>query len=129
MKKQKTSYHQILTHWLFVLASSLFLLNQIAEKCFQIFVPFWHAYGDDLLCMPVVLTIALYLQRRFTFRNPNYIFSKTQIIVAVAYYAFVFEYVLPKYHAAYTADKFDVIAYSLGAWLFYGYINRILTNT
>ena len=94
MAKQKTPYHQILTHWLFVLAASLFLLNQIAEKYFQIFIPFWHAYGDDLLCMPVVLSIALYIQRRFTFRNPNYVFSKPQIIFALAYYAFVLCHVM-----------------------------------
>ncbi|MGB1204073.1 MAG: hypothetical protein ACPG5B_00435 [Chitinophagales bacterium] len=123
MKNHTTTYHKIFTHWLFLVAISLFLLNQIAEKCFQIFIPFWHAYGDDLLCMPVVLSIALYIQRRFTFRNPNYIFSKTQIIVAVAYYALAFEYLLPAYHSAYTADKFDIIAYSLGAFLFYFYLN------
>ncbi len=128
MEKQKTTYHKILTHWLFITSTSLFILNQIAEKCFQVFVPFWHAYGDDFLCMPVVLGIALYLMRRFVLRNPNYVFSKTQIIFAVAYYAFAFEYVLPKYHIAYTADKFDVIAYSLGAFLFYHYLNQPTTK-
>jgi len=80
-------------------------------------------YLNDLLCMPLVLTLTLFLQRTFTFRNPDHVFSKYQVGIAVLYYSLGFEVILPLFMSRYTADPLDVLAYALGGWYFYSYIN------
>lgn len=111
-----------LLHPLFIAASLLFLLNQLLERN-GVHLPFIHAYLDDVLCMPVVLTIALAIQREFTFRNPGYTFTWWHIGFSVLWFSFVCEIIFPRYIAAYTADPLDVIAYMAGAIVFGVYVN------
>lgn len=102
---------------LFILACTLFIINQLSESQ-QIFLPYIHAYLDDLLCFPIVLTLILFLLRKI-YRNPHYRFTTTQIVFAVAYFSLVFEVFLPYFSANYRGDVWDVVAYGLGAWVFW----------
>jgi hypothetical protein len=111
-----------LQHPLFIISVLLFLLNQILERA-GVFLPYIHSYLDDLLCMPVTLTIALFLQQKFT-RSPAYIFSKNHVVVVVIFYAIFFEVWLPKQSAHYTSDPLDAIAYAAGGLVFYFFINN-----
>jgi uncharacterized protein YjeT (DUF2065 family) len=86
-------------------------------------LPFLRNYLNDLLCMPLVLSLTLFLQRTFPCRRPNHVFTKYQVGIAVAYYAVGFEGVLPLFMPRYTADGLDVVAYVLGGIFFYRFIN------
>jgi predicted neutral ceramidase superfamily lipid hydrolase len=112
----------LLKNKLFLLSSLLFTINQLLEKGFGIFIPFVHAYLDDILCMPVVLTLTLFLIRKII-KTPDYQLSKKQIIFALIYFSVVFEVFLPQYSEKYTADILDVMAYVIGAIIFYKFIN------
>ena len=114
----------LLKNKIFLIFIFLFIVNYLLEKCFGVFIPFIHAYLDDLLCMPIVLTITLALLHRMINTKP-YRLSGKQIIFAVAYFSIVFEVILPKLNKKHTADVLDVFAYALGAILFYLYINNV----
>jgi hypothetical protein len=106
----------------FQLAAGLYALHLGLEKSgFSVLLLKY--YLNDLLCMPLVLTLTLFLQRTFTFRNPSHVFTKYQVGLAVLYYSLGFEVILPLFMSRYTADPLDVLAYALGGWYFYFYIN------
>jgi hypothetical protein len=113
---------KILKHPLFIIAVLLFLLNQVLERT-GVFLPYVHSYLDDLLCMPVTLTMALFLQQKFM-RSPDYVFSKNHVAVVVIFYAIFFEVWLPEHSAHYTSDPLDAIAYAAGGLVFYFFINN-----
>ena len=106
----------------FLLAAGLYALN-LGFKQTGASVPLLQYYLNDLLCMPLVLTLTLFLQRTFTFRDPSHVFTKYQVMIAVLYYSVGFEVVLPQILPRYTADPLDVLAYALGGWFFYLFIN------
>lgn len=115
---------RLLRHPLFLVSAVLFGLKYTLEHL-QIFTwPLVHAYLDDLLALPVILTLVVAVQRQWVYRNPQYILSKLQVTFAVVYVAVLFEGVLPALSAQYTRDLWDVVAYLLGAGIFYRFINR-----
>ncbi|MDQ3192323.1 MAG: magnesium citrate secondary transporter [Bacteroidota bacterium] len=93
------------------------------EKQFGIFIPFIHAYLDDFLCMPVVLTLTLYILQMIL-KEERFRLSKYQVIFAIIYFSVMFELVLPAFSSKYTSDVMDIAAYLIGAFVFYKYINR-----
>lgn len=113
---------KLLFHPLFLLACILFVLNQFLET-HQIFIPYVHAYLDDLLCFPIVLNLTLFLLRKI-YQNPDYRFTTMQIVFAVAYFSLVFEVVLPYFSENYRGDIWDVVAYGLGAIVFWKWMNN-----
>lgn len=106
----------------FLLAAACFALNYGLGKV-GAFVPLLQYYGNDLLCMPLVLTVTLFLQRNFTYRTQCYTFTRYHVGIAVVYYALAFEAAFPLFMPRYTADVLDVAAYALGAVFFYCFIN------
>jgi hypothetical protein len=106
----------------------LFSVNQISEKAFNFYIPFVHAYLDDLLCMPVLLSISLILLR-LILKMPDLSLTVKQTVFSFVYLSVVFEIILPLYSAKYTADPFDVIAYGIGAVIFQLKINNRKINS
>ncbi|MGD1843867.1 MAG: hypothetical protein ACFB10_00560 [Salibacteraceae bacterium] len=102
---------------LFVVSATLFWANQGLEKL-GIFLPYVHAYLDDIVALPITLTIALWVQRTWVFRNPGYVLNWKHIAFTVIYFGLVFEWLLPKWSTVHHADPFDLIAYSVGGVLF-----------
>lgn len=118
-------YFSILKHPLFIICALLFGINQILERYFHYHLPYIHAYLDDLLCMPVLLSILLFLQRSITLRNPNYTFHIAHIIVAIITCSLYFEVYLPYYYPTkYIADPLDIIAYCIGGFVFWKWMNE-----
>jgi hypothetical protein len=96
----------------------LYVLHSVLRQFFP--EPwFLQFYLNDLLCMPIVLGAAIFLQRNLVLRQPAYALTGYQIAIVVIYWSVMFEGVIPKFVERYTADIFDVIAYSLGGLLFY----------
>jgi hypothetical protein len=115
---------RVLKNPLFLIACILFWANQYLEKVQGIFIPFVHAYMDDLLAMPVVLGITL---QAFQWIHPlraGFRFTKVQVLVGWLYFSLLFEILLPRWSDHYVADPWDVLAYGIGAAFFYRFINK-----
>ncbi len=107
---------------IFWISLLLFTVNQILESI-GIFIPIVHSYLDDVLCSPIVLGFALFVQQQFTYRNSNYVLSRGMIVLFVLWYALIFEVLLPNYSSRYHADGWDVVAYAIGAYMFFKWGN------
>jgi len=107
----------------FIVCCLLFWTNQFLERILGIFIPFVHEYLDDLLAMPVVLGISLQVFRWISHLKDRFILTKTQILVGVAYFAFLFEFLLPMFSPVYTRDFWDMFCYGVGAVFFHRLIN------
>ncbi|MCC5918265.1 MAG: hypothetical protein JJU02_13180 [Cryomorphaceae bacterium] len=114
-------------HPWFWFASVLFLINQWLES-HGIFIPFVHAYLDDVLAIPIVLGFTLAFQQQFTFQNRNYTFSYGHVIFMILLLSVYFEWYLPGKHDHHYADPWDVLAYSIGGFLFYYFMNKKTTT-
>jgi radical SAM superfamily enzyme YgiQ (UPF0313 family) len=108
----------------FISACLVFWLNQFLERVLNIFIPYVHAYLDDLLAMPVILGITLQVYRWIHPLKDGFTFSKTQVFVGWLYFSFLFEFLLPRWSSTYTADLLDVVCYGIGAIAFYKLINK-----
>jgi len=81
-------------------------------------------YLNDLLCMPIVLSLCLAAVRWLKKDGHIYI-PWVAIILITLYYSFHFEWLLPKFMSRYTADLIDVGLYFVGALLFYVFQKRL----
>lgn len=108
---------------IFWISLFIFVLNQIIEAE-EIFILYVHSYLDDVLCSPIVLGFALFVQQQFTYRNLQYVLTGPMIVLFVAWYALIFEVFLPHSSPGFHADWADVLAYSVGAYLFWKFGNK-----
>ena len=113
-----------LRHPLFITCTLLFCLNRLLEQM-QIYIWPLYAYLDDLLSMPLTLGLILAVQRAY-FKDLTMTVPVAHVVFAVATFAIFFEFLLPLYREAYTADMLDVIAYAVGALAFHLLMNKPL---
>lgn len=112
-----------LFHPVFVIASILFLIHQVLQKGFGFSMPFFDNYGDDLVGMPIILTVFL-VEQRFIWKRIKGNLSWLQITVFTIVFAIFFENILPLFNTNYTTDYWDYLAYGLGSLVFYFTINN-----
>ncbi|ALJ01176.1 hypothetical protein DC20_03775 [Rufibacter tibetensis] len=79
-------------------------------------------YLDDLLCLPLLLTVTLFLMR-FLY-GPQVRFSVYHVGFVVVYVSLAFEVFLPLFMPRYTGDFLDVQLYAAGGWIFYRFLNK-----
>jgi hypothetical protein len=108
----------------FIICAALFMLNRLLEWQ-GVFIALLPSYLDDLLCLPVTLTIILAVERLY-FKLPAFIMPVKYSWWAIIAFSVVFEGVLPLLSDRYTADVLDVFFYSLGALIFILTINKPL---
>ena len=111
-----------LQHPLFIASMLLFCLNQVLEQA-EVYIWPLYTHLDDLLCLPVTLSIALAAERVY-FQNPFFVLPRHYLLIAVLLFSLVFEGLLPLFAAKYTADVWDVVAYAAGATIFQVGINK-----
>jgi len=80
----------------------------------------WHL--TDLICLPLVLGVALMLQR-LAGQAPTWRLPRWHGLVGVTGFALYFEVLLPRFHPQATADLTDSVCYLLGWVLFELLIN------
>ena len=107
----------------FWLTSVLFAINQCLEAL-DYHLPIVHAYLDDVLCPGIVLGFALFVQQQFTFRNPQHLLTRGNILFFVFWYSFLFELLFPILDDRHHADPLDILAYAIGSYLFYKFGNK-----
>lgn len=113
---------QTLRQPVFLICVFLFVVNQGLERA-HIHIPFLFSYLDDLLVMPIVLTLALAAERAY-FRDSHFVLPGTYVAGAVGAFSIFFELLLPPFFPKHTADWLDIVAYTLGAILFQLMLNK-----
>ncbi|GAA4385229.1 hypothetical protein [Hymenobacter koreensis] len=110
---------------LFLAAAGLYGLYQLATRGFH-----WQPPGPvaswlaDALCMPVVLTLALAVQRAVRHQQ-HLLLPDGWLVGAWLYVSLWFELLAPRWFPArYTADWLDVLAYAGGTLVFRRWLNR-----
>lgn len=115
MKNRLLLIAHIYYFWIFlVIAISIYLLQQL-----EITIPaFFQNYLNDLLCMPLVLSVCQYTVRKL--KSDTLISLPVPLLILVTIgYATYFEWYLPQYDDRYTADWVDVLMYFIGMFFFY----------
>lgn len=87
-------------------------------------VPYFNDYLTDLLAVPVIANLGLAFQREFVERSNAWCFKPGHLVFIVVYTSLVFEFFLPQYSGAYTADLMDVVMYVTGGLFFWLTMNR-----
>lgn len=86
--------------------------------------PLLTAYAADLLAMPVLLTVALALQRRLLPHFRHLVLPDAWLLGAWLAVSVWFEGVWPCFSAVAVADVLDVAAYGAGTLAFRRWLNR-----
>lgn len=102
----------------------LFVLYKIIEGTLGIDSGFLPSYFEDLLALPILLGISLFLMRLLPFQVKSITLSKIQIGFTLLLVSAVFEFYLPSQSAAYIRDYYDLICYSVGTVFFTFCMNK-----
>lgn len=114
--KTKTQYY-------FFYLTLIAWANHLLLRIFKIRVKFLDNYMDDLVLLPIILGIALIVNRKFISKNNDAKFNNVLIIFAWVYFCVMFELILPNFSKSFTADWIDCVAYGIGAFYFKKLIN------
>ena len=116
---------EILKSPVFVISCILFGAHQALQKLFHISLPFLDLYLDNLLAMPIILTLLL-AERRFLFkRGKQYRLPVLDVVIATIYIIFIAEVIFPLLSERFATEWWDVLFYVLGSILFLLTINRL----
>jgi hypothetical protein len=109
----------------FLIAIALYIIVRLGRLSWYTPNEWVNNYMNDLLCMPIILTICL-VGVRYLKRLPQFNLTPIMIFGMTTFYAVLFEYSLPNSSPLYTADIIDVIMYFAGAvfYWFYWRMNR-----
>lgn len=100
--------------WLFTFSLIVFLLHQAVAS--YINVVFLDSFLDDVVFFPIVLPVVKVFMT-WVFQRKIH-FSKLFLVSALAYTAFMTEFLFPLLSEEHTADPLDILAYSYGLLLY-----------
>lgn len=121
----KRKAFQPVLHPVFIVLMTLYLLHLVL-KANQLYQPaLISSYFADLICVPFVMSLSLVLLRLLK-QDDNLQLSIAKIVFFVVYVSLVFEWLLPMYSDRYTSDVGDVVAYAIGAILYYLFQKKYL---
>ena len=109
---------QVLLNPLFLVCSGAYLVNRFLLSWLEL-RQYQVPYLNDVLCLPVALTLALFLQQRIFPASARQRLHPGQVVFAFLYFALYFEGLLPVFSRQYTRDGWDLAAYALGGIIFY----------
>ena len=110
---------EVLRRPLFIISIILFSLHQFLQWGLKINIPIADAYLDNLLLMPIVLTLWL-AEKRILFKKPKTTeLSISEIVIATAYMLLITEWLFPLWTARITTDFWDVLYTAIGSLLYY----------
>lgn len=114
---------RVLKSPVFIICALLFIVHQLMQKVLDIHYPMIDHYLDNLLAMPIILSL-LTVERRILFRRNVYRLSILEIIITTVFIVLMAEVVFPLFSKDFTTDWWDVLFYALGSLLFYLTINK-----
>lgn len=111
------AYYSPLVSTLFIGSVVLFTANQWLES--EGYYSFWlSSYLDDLVVMPIVLTIALVCMR-LIYQQKSFELEVGMVITAFILMSLLFEFIVPRYSELYTQDYWDIGCYAIGSSIYY----------
>ena len=103
---------------LFIVSCVLFLVHQLLQHSFKVPVPFADAYLDNILAMPIILTL-LVAERRCLFnRGVAYNLSLQEVLLTTADISLVSEYLFPFLSTRFVTDPMDFVFFFAGTGLY-----------
>ncbi|MGV3504782.1 MAG: hypothetical protein ACO1O1_13825 [Adhaeribacter sp.] len=108
----------LLRNPLFVAASGAYLANRFLLAWLDLRI-YQVPYLNDVLCLPVALTVALSLQQLLFPATARRRLHPAQVVFAFLYFSVFFEGLLPAFSSQYTRDAWDLAAYAAGGFIFY----------
>lgn len=119
---------QLIKSPIFIICSVLFIIHQVLIIYFDVRMPMVDSYLDNLLAMPIILTLLL-VERKYIFRWKNYErLSFVEVVAATVFIIIVAEVVFPLLSNDFTTDWWDVAFFFSGAILFHVTINQRATE-
>ena len=103
---------------LFTTCLATFLLNLILLNFGREMPSFFSSYLNDLLCLPIILSICFFIIRSFS-KNKDLQISLFSAFSLAALYSTYFEIYLPEVTKRYTPDVVDALLYFLGALIYW----------
>lgn len=110
----------LLWFWLF---SAVYLAIYVSNRLGCRFPSLIQFYLNDLLAIPVVATLGLWLMK-FGLEESNFTLKKWHLVYMVSLFSVAFELLLPLCMERYTADILDVLMYVLGSLFFWKVMNK-----
>ena len=134
MRRQIERPFSYITDPLCVGALLVYATNRWLFRPYGISGEFGRSYLNDVLCLPLLLPMILYAQRRLGVRRHDGAPRLWEVLQHWGVFSVVFELVLPSFPRwfASTADPLDVVAYlagGIGGWLWWSRRNPALSDT
>ena len=120
---------EVLRRPLFLICVGLFLIHQALQWLVKINLPFADAYLDNLLVMPIVLTLWLAEKQVLIKKAIAYQLSLAEIVAATFYILLITECIFPMLSSRFTADGWDILFTALGSLVYYYFAWRHKTPT
>lgn len=114
-RSSRLIFQPLLSPWVTVFGVVCIVIELLQH--FQITIPYFHYWANDLIAIPLILSLTVSL-KRMIFQDIHFTLSPIQIIFVFIYVSVLFELILPAYSSKYTGDLADVFCYGLGT-LFY----------
>lgn len=103
---------------LFLFCASAYAVNRfVLKEVWQYGIV--HDHFNDLICIPFLVPIMLYVQRRLKMRQHDAAPLWYEVLTPLIVWALIFEVLLPVhpgFHGIAVADHVDVLCYALGAF-------------
>ncbi len=96
----------------------LFVLHQLGQKVFYLYLPFVDAYFDPFVCSLFGLFAA---QKHFAYLSqlPNRQLAVWEILLTAFLLSIISEEIFPRLSSEFTRDMWDYVAFASGALAFY----------
>ena len=98
---------------------------KVAEQ-FNASIPLLHAYLEDVLALPIILSTALIAVQYLLPGNRNFVITRRDLLIIIVLFTLYFEGILPYFNENFTSDPVDILCYAVGAWIFQSFMNRPL---
>ncbi|MBK7406795.1 MAG: hypothetical protein IPL49_12395 [Saprospirales bacterium] len=98
-----------------LIAAVLFVLHQLGQKVWGLSIPFADNYLDNLLCMPLLLP-GFQVEQRWLWGREKHTLLDAFLVTALL--SVVSEWVFPRISSGSTADRWDVVAYFAGTFIY-----------
>lgn len=103
---------------LFIICSSLFILHQLLQYGLKIRVPLADAYLDNLLAMPIILTLLVEERRRIFRRGQQYQLPPLELALTTLYICVISELIFPIFSPRFTFDPIDFAFFFAGTAIY-----------
>jgi len=115
---------KVLKSPVFIICTVIFIIHQLVQKVLDIHFLLFDRYLDNLLAMPIILTLLMIERRYLLGRKRTFSLSVLEIIIATTFIVLVAEIAFPLLSRDFTTDWWDLLFYALGSFIFYLTINQ-----